>query len=173
MRKFIKMSHESVKSILILLFLTMVLYFVFLCVKVYIYSKNIIVPIPVLAFTSITGVVFYGLIVLYDRYGLYISDDSVYYKRIIKKHISCDMVCGIKIVKSESRGSWKYDLKNRKGEQLYSLIFVSRVEEKMYDYKMGDVQFRFAFKEHVLFYTIYDEDAIEYFKRNNPNIIVF
>ena len=107
--------------------------------------------IQFIVITLFLGILLFAFSFLADKVGIYISDKEIYYKRFKKVPIKCADIAGIKIIMSQAYGEMDYNLKTISGEQLYSAVFVRRVDEKMYIHK-SEKQFHHEFKKDILFF---------------------
>ncbi len=115
----------------------------------------------------------FGLSILLNGFGLYIYDDGIYFKKIRKQNIDVNSLCAVKIIKAEVDGKFgRRPVKDIRGNDMYSMIFLTNVEPTMYDYQQGDTMFIHEFRKHVYFYTILDEKVLEYLKTLNPTFII-
>ena len=58
---------------------------------------------------------------VFERFGIYINDNKVYYKTLVRKEIDINSVVGLKIIKSEGQVNiaWSsFDIKNKEGKNL-------------------------------------------------------
>ena len=108
--------------------------------------------------------------------GLYIDNDTVYYKFFKKNIINIADVVAIKITPAISAGGNKqrlYPLKDGDGNPLYSMMFLKEVTDGMKSANSGDLFFQYNYEDSVIFYVTYDQSVIDYLLTLNPNIIVF
>ena len=98
----------------------------------------------------------------------------MYYRNFKSTKINVEDIVGVKIIQAYSCSENKpfYPIKNAKGEMLYSAAFLRSVTEEMYHYKDGDLWFNREYRKHIICWTIYEQDAIDYLKDINPNIKV-
>lgn len=110
---------------------------------------------------------------LLNSFGIYVKGDKIFYKKIRTYPIDINSVCAIKVIKSEFDGKYgRRTLRDIHGNVMYSMIFLSNVIESMYNYDYGDTMFIHEFKDYIIFYSILNEELIEYIKSNNSNIYV-
>lgn len=115
----------------------------------------------------------FGLSVWFNAFGLYIHGDRMYYKKIRKQNIDINSLCAVKIIKAEIDGKFgRRAVKDVRGNNMYSMIFLTNVEPTMYDYQQGDTMFIHEFRKHVYFYTVLDEKILEYLKILNPTFVI-
>ena len=106
---------------------------------------------------------------LFDGFGIYINDDKVYYKTIKRKEVDINSIVGIKIIKSEGQVNiaWSsFDMKDKEGKNLYSIMFLSRIEDGMKEYPYGDLEFKRDYRKSIVMQSVYDEKLIDYFKEH-------
>lgn len=115
----------------------------------------------------------FGLSVLLNSFGLYIYDDGIYFKKIRKQNIDVNSLCAVKIIKAEVDGKFgRRPVKDIRGNDMYSMIFLTNVEPTMYDYQHGDTMFIHEFRKSVYFYTVLDEKVLEYLKTLNLTFVI-
>lgn len=115
----------------------------------------------------------FGLSILLNGFGLYIYDDGIYLKKIRKQNIDVNSLCAVKIIKAEVDGKFgRRPVKDIRGNDMYSMIFLTNVEPTMYDYQQGDTMFIHEFRNYVYFYTVLDEEVLEYLKTLNPTFVI-
>lgn len=108
---------------------------------------------------------------LLDGFGLYINNQNIYYKKFFKHAINLNSICAIKIIRAEVDGKFgRRWVKDAHGNPMYSMIFLSNVENAMYSYQQGDTMFMHEFRNNVLFYTVLDKLAIEHLISLNKDI---
>lgn len=115
------------------------------------------------------------LIKYYKFQGLYITENKIYYKSTKKVDIRIKDVKGIiKIQAYSSGGKYRgfYPLSDNKGNKLYTAVFVKNITDEMLQFNKGDLWFIQKFKQDILTWSIYSEDAIVFLKENNPDIII-
>ncbi len=97
--------------------------------------------------------------------GLLIEDDKLCYKSIREKYYELNQIAGIHIVKDQIYiGKLiSIDLKI-KGEYKYKIIYLKDKDFENRSSDNGVWDFHIHHRKHILFTTVYDEKAIEYFK---------
>ncbi len=115
---------------------------------------------------------FMGLFPLLRKFGLYIENDKIVFKRFLRKQLEVKDVAGLLILKSEYRtsNSYRYIKNGDKGFK-YSIIYLKEVDTRFADFNLGNMHFMSNHREDAYFYTIYDEEIIELFKGKIPIII--
>ena len=63
-------------------------------------------------------------------------------------------------------------MKDLKGNQLYSLLFLTCINEKVIEHQAGDLFFQYDFKKDILFYTVYEERLLRYLKERRPDMVI-
>lgn len=129
----------------------------------------------VCALLFITLIFLILLVNYYKAVGLYIIGDNIYYKKIRKQYINPKEIKGIKIICSYSAGGKYrgfYPIKDNRGNSLYTAIFVKDITQEMIHFDKGDLWFIQKFKQHILAWTVYSEDAVNYLKTLEPDIEV-
>ena len=66
------------------------------------------------------------------------------------KEVDINKIVGVKIIKSEAQVNlaWSsFDMKDNKGKNLYSIIFLSKIENGMKEYPYGDLEFIRTYKK--------------------------
>ena len=109
---------------------------------------------------------------LFEGFGIYINNDKVYYKTLVRKKIDINSIVGLKIIKSEGQVNiaWSsFDMKDKEGKNLYSMIFLSRIEEGMKEYHYGDLEFKRDYRKSIIMQSVYDKRLIDYFKEHLIN----
>lgn len=156
----------------------MLLLFIVLSILPVIYiwkQKNFAVPITIIMLLFILTVILYKW---FDSVGLYIDGKQIYYKGFFKKNnIDATKISGIKVVKAVGVHFvlgilYEYDLKDNKGNQVYTVIFLKEVNKKIMEYIGDDWSFFDTFREYILFDTVYNSEMIHYFKILNPDIMI-
>jgi len=164
---FIKQSHKNAMATFLILFLCL------LVVVTIIVVRNNCFHWGYVAFLFITLFICISLGILFERKGVYVDDEHIYYKVITKKEIEIKKIVAIKIIKSEGQVNlaWSpFDLKDRQGNVLYSMICLSDYEVEMNKYPFGDIEFIHKYKKFVVFYSVYDENLLKFLKKHNANI---
>ena len=108
--------------------------------------------------------------------GVYIDNKSVLFKTCFSRKATCvEEIVAIKIERAIQKSiNWPaFYLKDNRGNQLFEMIAVSKYDADMLQPARGHTDFIAKFKEHVLFFSIYDQSVIDYLLTLNPNIIVF
>ncbi len=124
-------------------------------------------------------VVMCPLLIMSFNTGLYINNGEICFKRVLKKHYSIDDFAGLIVLKAqfELRGGRHGNIKNKNGENEYSIVYLSRLSPKFTNHRDddaafdGDLDFITVYKDYVLFRTTYDERAIEFFESKNIPIL--
>ena len=109
--------------------------------------------------------VFVLLIIHFKSQGLYIYEDKIYYKNIKKEYINITDIKAILIVKSYGTGGKYqgfYPLKDCKGDNLYTAIFVKNIEAEMFQFNKGDLWFIDKYKKQILMWVVYSKPAIDF-----------
>lgn len=112
---------------------------------------------------------FLYLVKLFDTFGVYVKDGKIIYKTFKRKEIDMCTIVGVKIIKAEGQVNlaWSsFDINDNKGNALYSMIFLSNLENEMETYPYGDLEFIRKYKKSVIMYSTYDERLIEFFKEH-------
>ena len=97
--------------------------------------------------------------------GLLIENDKLCYKGLRKKYYEINQIAGLYIVKDQIYiGNFiSIDLKI-KGEYKYKIIYLKDKDFENHSSYNGVWDFHIHHRKHILFTTVYDEKAIEYFK---------
>lgn len=170
---FVRISHLNATVILICIYLIFVVTSILFVYRI---DRSIKVLAIVGMFVLIlTGFTVY-LIKVFNSIGLYLKDDILYYKTIcgIKQVTPFDVI-GIKIIKSQymtGKFGWIFDLKDSKGNNLYSAVFLKQIKEEMKIYDRGDISFNFEFKDYIMFSVVYNDELINEIIRINPRILI-
>ena len=103
--------------------------------------------------------------------GLLIENDKLCYKGLRKKNYELNQIAGIHIVKDQIYlGKFiSIDLKI-KGEYKYKIIYLKDKDFENRSSDNGVWDFHIHHGKHILFTTVYDEKAIEYFKSKGIEI---
>ena len=160
---FVKRSHKDTKTALI------VLYACLLIVGVFGILMNDELIFEIIAFLIVAFILLLYLIKLFNTFGVYVKDKKIIYKTFKRKKIDICKIIGVKIIKAEGQVNlaWSsFDLKDNKGNALYSMIFLSNFENEMENYPYGDLKFIRKYKKSVIMYSIYDERLIEFLKEH-------
>ena len=114
--------------------------------------------------------------ILLDLQGVYIIDDTVYYKKaLVKQKIDASSIVAIIIVHTYDRpyNTWvQAPIKDFQGNYFYSMFALSSLNKTMINYNKGNIRFQEEYKKDILFQTVYDEELIEYLKRYVPSITI-
>lgn len=164
---FLKKTHIPVSAYLILTYATLCVLLLIITVN----NRNMILGCLMILF-AIT-ILLFALIKLYNGKGVYIDNDKVYYKNIKKQIINIESIKGIKVVKAyTAKGKYGgfYPLRDREGNELYTIVLLKNITEDMINFSEGDLWFIQEFKNQIFCSAVYEEDAIEYLKLLNPNI---
>ncbi len=96
--------------------------------------------------------------------GLEIENDNLCYKGLRKKYYRLNQIAGVHIVKDQIYlGKLSsIDIKI-KGEYKYKIIYLKDTDFEYKDF-YGVNDFYLHYRKHILFYTVYDKEAIQYFK---------
>lgn len=106
---------------------------------------------------------------VFNGFGVYINDDKVYYKTLKRKEVDINSIVGIKIIKAEGQVNiaWSsFDMKDKEGKVLYSMMFLSNMEKGMKEYPYGDLEFKRRYRKSIIMQSVYDKNLIEYFKEH-------
>lgn len=113
-----------------------------------------------------------GLFPLLSKFGLYIDNDKIVFKRFLQKQIDIKDIKGLLILKSEYRTRYSYHyIKNQDKDLKYSIVYLKEADSRFADFNLGDVRFMSNHREDAYFYTVYDEEIIELFKGKIPIIV--
>ena len=160
---FVKRSHKDTKTALI------VLYVCLFIVGVFGVLVNDELIFEIIAFLIVAFILFLYLIKLFNTFGVYVKDKKKIYKTFKRKEIDIYTIIGVKIIKAEGQVNlaWSsFDIKDNKGNALYSMIFLSNFENEMEKYPYGDLEFMRKYKKSIIMYSIYDERLIEFLKEH-------
>ena len=99
--------------------------------------------------------------------GLLIESDKLCYKSLRKKYFELNQIAGLHIVKDQVYlGKLvTFNLKNK-----YKIIYLKDRDFENCSTDYGVLDFRINHSKHILFTTVYDEKAIEYFKSKGISI---
>ncbi len=164
---FVKQSYKNTKIALMTVFTVLSAIVIILNIKFQMIYWWLFISLGVIL------LIFICLIKLFDSFGIYITEDKVFYKRIKTKQIDVNSITGIKVIKSEMRTNlaWSsFELKDKQGDNLYSAIYLSKIDFDMKDYPYGDIEFIRRFKNDVVMHSIYDKRFIEDLKQFNNEI---
>ena len=107
----------------------------------------------------------FALWLLIRKEGLLIENDRLCFKSIRKKYYELNQIAGIHIVKDQIYlgNLISIDLKI-KGEYKYKMIYLKDKDFEKRSSDNGVCDFHIHHRKHILFTTVYDKKAIEYFK---------
>ena len=57
-----------------------------------------------------------------------------------------------------------FDIKDKEGKKLYSMMFLLKIEEGMKEYQYGDLEFKRRYGKSIIMQSVYDKRLIDYFK---------
>ena len=161
MQKFIPQNHKEIDNVVkfyMIVFAIIVLVFLWFNWKVLIVA--ILISLPLF---------FMGLFPLFRKFGLYIDNDKIVFKRFLQKQLDVKDVAGLLILKSEYRTRYSYHyMKNKDKSFRYSIIYLKEVDTRFADFNLGDIRFMSNHREDAYFYTVYDEEVIDFFKGKIP-----
>ena len=164
MQKFIPQNHKEIDitiKIYVIVLAIIVLVFLWFDWQLFIIAALISSPL-----------FFMCLFPLLRKFGLYIDNDKLVFKRFIQKKLDVKDVAGLLILKSEYRIRYSYHyMKNKDKSFKYSIIYLKAVDTRFADFNLGDIHFMSNHREDAYFYTVYDEEAIELFKGKIPIIV--
>ena len=164
MQKFIPQNHKEFDKIVkfyLIVFAIIVLVILWFDWKVFIIASLISLPL-----------FFMGLFPLLKKFGLYIENDKIVFKRFLRKQLDIKDIKGLLILKSEYRTRYSYHyIKNQDKSFKYSIIYLKEVDTRFADFNLGDMHFMSNHREDAYFYTVYDEEVIEHFKGKIPIIV--
>ena len=164
---FIKQTHTDFRVLFGIVYLICLALFVLVSVR------NQSVHFLTIIFFIVFFILCLYISKLLNSFGVYVNENTIYYKRIKKQPIDTKAICAIKIIKSEIDGKYGCrPVKDIYGNNMYSMIFLSGVTDYMYDYGYGDAMFLHEFKDYILFHTIYDNVFCDYIKTQNLDIII-
>lgn len=166
MKKFIPQNHKEIEGIVTLymfLLAVVIILVLFLC-----WDWRIFLLLALLA----SPILYMGLLPLLRKFGLYIENDKIVFKRFLRKQLDIKDIKGLLILKSEYRTRYSYHfIKNRDKSFKYSIVYLKEVDPIFADFNLGDVRFMSCHKEDAYFYTVYDEEIIEFFKGKIPIMV--
>ncbi len=127
-----------------------------------------------LAVSTASGILLYMLCRARRASGLYIVNDSLYYRGFFcRKKIIPGEIAGIKIIKACTEGIFlSYELKDKDNKTLYNAIFVSAVIPEMSSYNVSDLYFQRRYRKHIICSVIYDQELISYIEKLNPQVVI-
>lgn len=154
---FIKQSHTSFKPLFGMAFLMC------LSLVILITIRNKCIQYGWVLFLAFVLAICIFMSRTLDGFGLHINGKDIYYKKFARHIIELNSICAVKIIKAEIDGKFGRRLvRDVHGNVMYSMIFLSDVENAMSNYQQGDTMFIHEFRNYVLFYTVLDEPALEY-----------
>lgn len=160
---FVKQNHKNIKTLLL------ILYICFFCISTIIMIANEKTRLIISIFLIFLFLLLLYLSKLFEGFGIYINDNKVYYKTLSRKEININSIVGIKIIKAEGQVNiaWSsFDIKDKEGKNLYSMMFLSRIEDGMKDYQYGDLEFKRKYGKSIIMQSVYDKRLIDYFKEH-------
>lgn len=63
-----------------------------------------------------------------------------------------------------------FNIKSNNEHAMYSMIFLSDIENKMKQYPYGDLEFLRKYRKSIVMYSVYDERLIKFFKGRVPDV---
>lgn len=166
---FLKHTHINTTAIFILIYLLLTF-----IMTLFVYRHLEAIFSIGLIFILVTCLTIF-FIKSFNKCGLYIVGNKLYYKRLICQQINPSDIVGIKIIHSMACGGrirGFYDIKDSKGNSLYSAIFLKGIDADMKTYNRGDIMFNGRFKKYIMFSVVYDEKVIKKICNINPNITI-
>ena len=164
MQKFIPQNHKEIDKVVkiyMIVFAIIVLVFLWFDWKIFIIATLISSPL-----------FFMGLFPLLRKFGLYIDNDKIVFKRFLQKQLDIKDIKGLLILKSEYRTRYSYHyMKNRDKSFKYSIIYLKEVNTRFADFNLGNMHFMSNHREETYFYSVYDEEVVELFKGKIPIIV--
>ncbi len=160
---FVKQNHKNIKTVLL------ILYICFFCISTIIMFANEKVRLGMSIFLIFLFLLLLYLSKVFERFGIYINDNKVYYKTLVRKEIDINSIVGIKIIKAKGQVNiaWSsFDIKDKEGKNLYSMMFLTTIEEGMKEYQYGDLEFKRRYGKSIIMQSVYDERLIDYFKEH-------
>ena len=149
----------------------------FLVILYTIAGMGLAVSIGIHAILFFLAVMWYRYV---KKFGLIISEDTICYKGWRKKEISPQNIKAIRISKAVIQIGHHYskyiDMKDSDGNQLYTMFLL----HTYYPWDMhqpdaptaGDLSFDACHRQCIFCYAIYDQNAVDYLKTLNPDIVV-
>ena len=137
--------------------------------------------------TEVIATIAFTILGMYltSKSGLYVQDNSLYFRILRSKKIDPSEIIWIRKAPAFMRGG-KYlrdrPIKDEEGNQLYSMLLMSdcvslRLHPECWNdfdgYPRNDLSLRDGYGEYVLAYAKYDQSVIDHLLTLNPNIIVF
>lgn len=165
---FVRKSNIYVTPLLIsvhMLFIAICLFFL------YRFPQKFIIVVLII---SIFSVLIFTLIKIFNTIGLYIIGNKLFYKNLSLKEVNPFDIVGVKVIKSRAVGKYigNYDLKTIKGKQLYSAVFLNKLDGEMIKYNRGDLEFISKYRSNVIFTIRYDFKAVKKIQEINKQITV-
>ncbi len=160
---FVKQNHKNIKTVLL------ILYICFFCISTIIMIANEKTRLIMSMFLIVIFLLLLYLSKLFEGFGIYINDNKLYYQTLSRKEIDINSIVGIKIIKAEGQVNiaWSsFDIKDKEGKNLYSMMFLSKIEEGMKEYQYGDLEFKRRYGKSIIMQSVYDEKIIDYFKEH-------
>lgn len=114
--------------------------------------------------------------------GLIVDAEKLLYKGLWKRPVDVQRIVAIKIARASTTfkcgDSPLNDIKDREGNQLYSMFFLTSympwtMAEKEGEPWVNDQGFQHWFREYIICRLVYDQEVIDYLLRLNPDIVVF
>ena len=164
---FVKQNHKNIKTVLL------ILYICFFCISTIIMFANEKARLVISIFLIFLFSLLLYLSKLFEGFGIYINDNKVYYKTLSRKEIDINSIVGIKIIKAEGQVNiaWSsFDIKDKEGKKLYSMMFLSKIEEGMKEYQYGDLEFKRRYGKSITMQSVYDKRLIDYFKEHSISL---
>ncbi len=157
MRLFIKADNYSAKFLWIITLIADVALIVF-GIQDNTFNSSLVIA-------SVLTIIVMVIWLLSRNEGLLIEDDKLFYKSIREKYYELNQIAGIHIVKDQIYlgNLISIDLKI-KGEYKYKIIYLKDKDFENRSSDNGVWDFHIHHRKHILFTTVYDEKAIEYFK---------
>lgn len=160
---FVRQNHKNIKIVFL------ILYICFFCISTIIMITNENVRFEMIIFLVVLFMLLSYLSNVFNGFGVYINDDKVYYKTLKRKEVDINSIVGIKIIKAEGQVNiaWSsFDMKDKEGKVLYSMMFLSNMEKGMKEYPYGDLEFKRRYRKSIIMQSVYDKNLIEYFKEH-------
>lgn len=164
---FVKQSYKNVKVAFAILFIC------FFIVTIIGMIKNQQFYLGFAMFLVAMLILFTCLTKLFDSYGIYVVNGKLFYKTIKKREIDIKSIVAVRVIKSEAQVNlaWStFDMKDKKGHSLYSMIFLSEIKDGMGEYPYGDIEFLRKYKKSVVMYSVYSKELIEFLTKNSANV---
>lgn len=164
---FVKRSHKDIKTAFIVLYICLFI----VCIIGTMF--NIERAVAICIFLIGTLILFLYLVKLFGTFGIYINGNKVIYKTFRIRKIDIHKIVGIKIIKAEAQVNiaWSsFNIKSNNEHAMYSMIFLSDIENKMKQYPYGDLEFLRRYRKSIVMYSVYDERLIKFFKDRIPDV---